>query len=99
MTGFNVVRYEIKQGMEDKFLKVHENITFDPPFTGFKQGHLIKTGDLRYCYIGKWDSAADSSNAESRMVEWLDQFRDTLVDQGPGTGVTDFISGDSIFKY
>lgn len=94
MAGFNVVHYRIKAGMEDKFLQAHRWMSPLPP--GFRRGNLIKTGDHRYCFVGEWDSTEDARNAESQMVGMLDRFRAYLVDQGPGIGVTNAFSGDSI---
>jgi hypothetical protein len=40
MSGFNIVHYKIKPGMEAGFLKAHEWMSPLPP--GFKRGNLIK---------------------------------------------------------
>ena len=97
MSGFNVVRFTVKDGMDNKFLSENENFAFDVP--GFKRGNMIKTGDHNYCFIAEWDSASDSMNAEAKMVAMLDCFRDTLEDQGEGKGVTDFVVGDTVVEY
>lgn len=94
MPGFNIVHYKIKQGMEDKFLEAHGWMSPLPP--GFRRGNLVKTGDHQYCLVGEWDSTRDARNAESQMVGMLNRFREYLIDQGPGIGVTNFFSGDSI---
>ncbi len=96
MTAFNVVRYKVKAGMEEKFLQDHRDFQFNMP--GFRRGHIIKTGDQRYCFVGEWDSAADSINAEQPMVAMLNQFRDTLEEQ-PGVGLTDFVVGEALVEY
>lgn len=97
MSGFNVVRFTVKNGMDDKFLSANEKFTFDVP--GFKHGNMIKTGEHDYCFIAEWESAKDSLNAESAMVAMLDCFRDTLEDKGNGKGVTDFVVGDAVVEY
>lgn len=97
MSGFNVVRFTVKEGMDDKFLSQNKNFTFDVP--GFKHGNIIKTGDHNYCFIAEWDSAKDSINAEEKMVSMLDCFRDTLEEQSNGNGVTDFVVGDAVVEY
>ncbi len=97
MPGFNVVRFTIKHGMEDKFLAENRKFVFDAP--GYRRGHMIKVGDLNYCFVGEWDSAADSLNAEASMVAMLDCFRDTLEAQANGGGVTDFVVGDAVIEY
>jgi hypothetical protein len=97
MSGFNVVRFTVKDGMDDKFLSENKNFVFD--VQGFKAGNMIKTGDHEYCFIAEWDSASDSINAESKMVAMLDSFRDTLEKQASGKGVTDFVVGDTVVEY
>ncbi|WP_428610242.1 hypothetical protein [Sedimenticola sp.] len=97
MTAFNVVRFKVKAGMEEQFLDAHRQ--FQPHFSGFRKGYVIQTGDHAYCFIGEWDSAAHSLAAEKEMVTLLDQFRDTLEDQGPGVGITDPVVGDVLISY
>lgn len=97
MSGFNVVRFTVKDGMDDKFLSENKKFIFDDP--GFKRGNMIKTGDHNYCFIAEWESASDSMNAEASMVEMLNCFRDTLEDMGDGKGVTDFVVGDAVVEY
>ena len=97
MSAFNVVRFTVKEGMDDEFISQNKNFSFDVP--GFKHGNMIKTGDHNYCFIAEWDSAKDSINAEEKMVSMLDCFRDTLEEQSNGGGVTDFVVGDAIVEY
>jgi hypothetical protein len=97
MSGFNVVKFTVKDGMDDKFLS--ENKKFDFNVAGFKRANLMKTGDHEYCFIAEWDSASDSLNAEEKMVAMLDSFRDTLEEQANGNGVTDFVVGDTVVEY
>lgn len=97
MSGFNVVKFTVKDGMDDKFISENKKFSFD--VDGFRSGNMIKTGDHDYCFIAEWDSARDSLNAEDKMVAMLDCFRDTLEDRGDGNGVTDFIVGDTVVEY
>lgn len=97
MSGYNIVRFTVKDGMDDKFLSANKKLNFDVP--GFKHGDMIKTGDHDYCFIAEWESAKDSLNAEDKMVAMLDCFRDTLEEQSNGNGVTDFVVGDSVVEY
>ena len=96
MTAFNVVRYRVKPGMDDKFLDVHNKADFS--FPGFRRGHLIKTGEQTYCFIGEWDSSSAALESESGMVEILNQFSDTLEDLASGKK-TDAVFGDSLKEY
>lgn len=97
MSGYNVVRFTVKDGMDDEFISENQKIHFDVP--GFKHASMIKTGEHDYCFIAEWNSAEDSLNAEDKMVAMLDSFRDTLEEQSSGSGVTDFVVGDSIVEY
>ncbi len=94
MTAFNVVRFRVKPGHEQKFIDEHRKAK--PDFPGFRRDALIKTGERTYCFIGEWDDYASVSVAEERMVRILDRFRDTLEDLGSGLGVTDPVSGEVV---
>ncbi len=39
MGAFNVVRYRVKQGMDDKFLEVHRQASFNFPGISSGQSH------------------------------------------------------------
>jgi hypothetical protein len=91
MSTFNVVRFRVKAGHEDKFLNAHRGGKADWP--GLLRGTMIKTGDQTYCLIGEWADASALANARSSMIATLDSFRDTLEDLGGGLGVTDAASG------
>jgi antibiotic biosynthesis monooxygenase (ABM) superfamily enzyme len=96
MTAFNVVRFRVKPGGEEKFIEVHRSAVSD--FPGFQHGALIKTGDRTFCFIGEWDDYDSIQRAEPQMVAVLDQFRDTLEDLGGELGVTDPVSGEVILE-
>jgi hypothetical protein len=96
MAAYNVVRFRVKPGGEERFLEEHRKAK--PDFPGFRRGALIKTGERRYCFVGEWDSHASVRQAEERMVKILDRFRDTLEDLGGGLGVTDPVSGEVVLE-
>jgi len=93
MTAYNVVRFRVKPGKEDAFLKVFRE-TPKPP--GARRAAVIKTGDRSYCMIGEWNGMSDIVAARSKMIADLDKMRDLLEDLGGGLGVTDPVSGDSV---
>ena len=97
MSGYNVVKFTVKDGMDEKFLDTQKQFSFESE--GFRNAHMIKTGDHDYCFIGEWESAKDSLNAEDKMVSMLNQFRDCLDNQGDGKGITDAIVGDVVIDY
>lgn len=96
MTAFNVVRFKVKPGQEAFFLEEHRKM--HPDFKGFKQAHLIKTGDRTYCFVGEWERFSNIVEARSGMIGMLDRVRDSLEDLGQGLGVTDPISGESVLE-
>jgi len=93
MTAYNVVRFKVKPGQEQKFIDTHKNA---PAIEGMLEGALIKTGERSYCIIGKWDSMEKLAAARPRMIAMLDSFRQTLEDLGGGLGVTDPVSGSVV---
>jgi hypothetical protein len=94
MTTYNVVRFKVKPGQEQKFIEAHRNAQRD--FADFKGGALIKTGDRSYCFIGQWKSMEAMAGARPKMISILDSFRSTLEDLGGGLGLTDPVSGDVV---
>lgn len=96
MTAFNVVRFRVKPGEEERFLDAHRKARRD--FVGFRGAALIKTGERSYCIIGGWDDFASLVAARPQMIALLDTFRDTLEDLGGDLGVTDPVSGETVVE-
>jgi quinol monooxygenase YgiN len=96
MTAFNVVRFRVKPGREDKFLDEHRKAKAD--FPGMRRAALIKTGERTYCMVGEWEDMASIAGARQRMIALLDRFRDTLEELGGGLGVTDPVSGEVVVE-
>lgn len=96
MTAFNVVRFRVKAGSEQRFIDVHRNLKHN--FKGFLGGGLIKTGDQTFCMVGEWRSFKAIVAARPAMIGVLDSVRDLLEDLGGGLGVTDPVSGDVVVK-
>lgn len=96
MRAYNVVRFKVKPGQEEKFIDAHR---LDPGFMGFRGGALVKTGDRAYCFVGEWESFERLAAARERMIGLLDGFRDTLEDLGGGLGKTDPVSGTAVVVF
>lgn len=96
MTAFNVVRFRVKPGQEEKFLEINRKAQRN--FQGMRRAALIKTGERTYCMVGEWDAMADMVNARPAMIGILDSIRDTLEDLGGGLGVTDPVSGEVVVE-
>jgi quinol monooxygenase YgiN len=96
MAAFNVVRFRVKPGGEQRFIDAHR--TARPAFKGFIAGSLIRTGDQTFCMIGEWRNQQALAAARPAMIAILDSFRDTLEDLGGGLGVTDPVSGEVVAR-
>lgn len=94
MTAYNIVRFRVKPGHEEKFLDAHR--TARPNLKGFIEGAMIKTGDQTYCFVAKWTNFNRIADARPGMIAMLNSFRDCLDDLGNGQGVTDPVSGEAV---
>jgi Antibiotic biosynthesis monooxygenase len=97
MSAFNVVRFRVKPGRDQEFLDAHRKAAL-AGFSGAQRIALIKTGDNSYCVVGEWKSFDHIVGARPRMISLLDSFRDCLEDLGGGLGVTDPVSGETVFQ-
>jgi hypothetical protein len=97
MSAFNVVRFRVKPGRDQEFLDAHHKAAVEG-FPGAQRIALIKTGDNSYCVVGEWKSFDHIAGARPRMISLLDSFRDCLEDLGGGLGVTDPVSGATVFQ-
>lgn len=95
MSAFNVVRVRVKPGCEDQYVEAHRKADVSG-FSGFRGASLIKTGDRQFCFIGEWDDLSSIESSREKMIDILNEFRDTLEDLGDGLGVTDPVSGDVV---
>ena len=96
MTAFNVVRFRVKPGEEQRFIDQHRRMKRD--FKGFLGASLIKTGERTFCLVGEWRNFNNIVAARPQMIGVLDEFRDLLEDLGGGLGVTDPVSGEVVVK-
>jgi hypothetical protein len=97
MTAYNVVRFRVKPGMEEKFL-ASQRRSLEGDMPGSLSAALIKTGDRSYCFVGRWESFDDIVAARPKMIGFLDEVRDLLEDLGGGLGVSDPVSGDAVIE-
>jgi hypothetical protein len=96
MTAFNVVRFRVKPGDEQRFVDAHR--TMKPDLKGFLGGALVKTGDQTFCFVGEWRNFQSIVAGRPRMITILDGFRSMLEDLGGGLGLTDPVSGEVVVK-
>lgn len=96
MTAFNVVRFRVRPGEEQRFIDQHRKMKRD--FKGFLGASLIRTGDRTFCLVGEWRNFKSIVAARPQMIAVLDEFRGLLEDLGSGLGVTDPVSGEVVAK-
>jgi quinol monooxygenase YgiN len=96
MTAYNVVRFKVKPGQEQEFLKLEQEMQVRP--AGARKAAMIKTGDRTYCFIGEWDDMNSIVAARPEMIASLDKMRGLLEDLGGGLGVTDAVSGETVYE-
>ncbi len=95
MTAYNVVRFRVKPGMEDKFV-ASQKASLSASMPGALDAALIKTGNRTYCFVGKWKNFDSIAAARPQMIGFLDEVRPLLEDLGNGLGVTDPVSGEAV---
>ena len=98
MTAYNVVRFRVKPGMDDKFLSSQRKSFDDGNLAGMEDLALIKTGDRTYCLVGKWEKFDNIVAARPTLIGFLDEVRGLLEDLGDGLGVTDPVSGEAVLE-
>lgn len=99
MTAYNVVRFRVKPGMEEKFVaSQRQSIEGEAAIPGSLSAALVKTGDRQYCFVGRWEQYDDIVGARPQMISFLNEVRDCLEDLGGGLGVTDPISGVAVIE-
>jgi len=96
MTAFNVVRFRVKPGHEQRFIDAHRKAR--PAFKGFIGGSLVRTGDQTFCVIAEWRNFKSLAAARPQMIGILDELREMLEDLGGGLGVTDPASGEVVAR-
>ncbi|MDC3153024.1 antibiotic biosynthesis monooxygenase [SAR86 cluster bacterium] len=97
MSGFsNVVRFVVKEGSENDFLKVFKTFSKEE---GEIYSFLVQTGDREYVAVGTWESEDALVNARPAMIGNLDKMRDFLEEISPELGVTDPRSGNIITEW
>ena len=96
MSAFNVVRFRVKPGSEQRFIDEHRKVRAG--FKGFLGGSLIRTGDQTFCMVGEWRDFPSLVAARPQMIAILDVLREMLEDLGGGLGVTDPVSGEVVAR-
>ena len=97
MSAFNVVRFRVKPGSEQRFIDEHRKVRAG--FKGFLGGNLIRTGDQTFCLVGEWRDFPSLVAARPQMIAILDVLREMLEDLGGGLGVTDPVSGEVVARF
>jgi hypothetical protein len=96
MAAFNVVRFRVKPGQDQAFIKAHEDI--ERGWDGLKRVNIIKTGDSGYCIIGEWRDMDALAAARPHMIATLDGLRHMLEPFEGDLGLTDPVSGPVVLE-
>jgi hypothetical protein len=96
MSAFNVVRFRVRPGEEQRFIDEHRKMRAD--LKGFVAGALIRTGDRTFCFVGEWRNFQSIVAARPQMGTLLDGFRSMLEELGSDLGVTDPVSGEVVAR-
>ena len=82
MTGFNAVRFKVKDGRDQEFLDAHSKVNRSWP--GMRQANIIKTGEHTYCIIAEGDDreslAKKRPHSGGRLEDYVPENR--LVPRG-----------------
>lgn len=97
MTAYNIVRFRVKPGMDQKFID-SQRAAAQARLPGFLGGGVVKTGERTYWFIGRWESFERIVAARPQMIGILDGAREFLEDLGGGLGVTDPASGETVVE-
>ena len=73
MGAYNVVRFRVKPGCEQRFIDAHKKAK--PAFKGFRGGALVKTGERDFCFVGEWSGLQKIAGARPIMIGLLDARR------------------------
>jgi hypothetical protein len=94
-SAFNVVRYLLKPGCEEEFLRLQRDA--GEKISGSIRFVLIKTGNESYCNIGEWPSKERLQQQMPALIRWLDTYRHLLQEVRVGEGLTDPVSGEVVW--
>lgn len=93
MTVMNVVHMRVKPGMEDEFIRLHQDFDLKA-MPGGRNVWLVKSGERSFIVVGEWADLAAMAAARPAMIASLDKLRPILEDLGGGRGVTEPWSGE-----
>jgi quinol monooxygenase YgiN len=96
MSAFTIVRFRVKPGRTEDFIKAHKQAAAGWP--GLVRANIVQVGERGYCLVAEWESEAALHNAGPKMIKTLDTFRDCLEVLSPKLGVTAPLSGPSVLK-
>ena len=95
MKSCNVVRYKVKPEHRDEYIQAMSKLELMESNLSRK---LIQTGDCQFCEIYEWETEEALASAMSKMIKFLDSFRQMLEEISPELGVTDPVSGPIIVE-
>ena len=94
MTAFNVVKFDVKPECVTDFIALTSRFDLVP---GCIRRVMIKTGETTFCTIGEWHSTQDLVDGRAASVSNLEKMRPILNKISETLGVTDAVSGETVY--
>ena len=88
------VRFLVKDAKAEEFLD-HVKTSLN---SGKTYSHTVQTGDLTFLWNAAFQSEQTLINSRPAMIANLDRLRDLLQEVSPELGVTDPVSGPTVFE-
>ena len=94
MTAFNVVKFDVKPECVADFIALTASFDLVP---GCVRRMMIRTGETTFCTIGEWRSTQDLADGRAASIANLEKMRPMLNAISESLGVTDAVSGETVY--
>jgi len=94
MTAFNVVKFNVKPECLTEFIALTTSFELVP---GCIRRVMIRTGETTFCTIGEWHGTRDLTDGRAASIDNLEKMRPMLNKISETLGVTDAVSGETVY--
>ncbi len=94
MTAFNAVKFDVKPECVTDFIALTASFDLVP---GCIRRVMIRTGATTFCTIGEWNSTQDLIDGRAASINNLEKMRPMLNEISETLGVTDAVSGETVY--
>ena len=91
----NLVRCKVKASHRAEYLQKFDE---RPKFEGNISTKYVEIKPNEFFMVGEWNSEDDIAKARPKMIEFLNELRETLEELSPELGVTDPYSGTVVIE-